>query len=921
MLFGRNAEIGRIEHLIRDACRALGGALVLRGEPGIGKSALLDGAEKLVEGVDVLRTRGAGPDAGLPFAGLFDLFRPVFDVLDRLPPAQREGLMSALGLAPPVRVDRFAIATGTLALLAAAADRRPLLVIVDDAQWLDDASMDAVLFAGRRLRHDRISFLFAVRTNEAPPGLVDGFEVLDLDALPAAEITTLAEASANIRLAPDVLRFLVGATGGNPLTIIETVRALDDAQLAGRTPLPTRLPRSISAVEIYHQRIARLGRPATQLLSLIALEPTNDPALLRTAASSFGLDRTPLLEELEGAALIELEYGNARLQHPLVRSALEGVLDPAALRASHRALGEALAERPDPTPAAWHLAAAATGPDQAVTALLERAGEAARSRSAYATAALAYERAAQLGVGDEDRSRHLLRAAEASRYAGRAEHGRRLLGEALDLAGSAATMSQIESEKARCELYFGRALNARQLFEDSAARIQDESPVESAVILAQAACAAVLTGDSIQAVGLARRAEAANADRPAQPVIELALGYALLHQGDVPASLTVLRRAARLTWELRANIDPDCLPFAVLALTWVGDIDEARSLANRVLAKARDESAFGYLCFIHYAAAYLEARTGHLVLASVLAAEGVSMAETTGATLWRYLSLCCLAFIEAAQGRTDECRAHAQEAIEIARAQEFAYPATIHDALGLLELSMGNPEQAITHLEPVNVRPGTNEPALGRPTGPDLVEAYLRCGRELPAGLLRQLEAVSSDQRFPAAAAAAERCLGLASGDAEFEDHFERSLSLQDEVNNPLMRARTEFCFGERLRRIGQRRRAREHLKRAHALFVELGAPLWASRVNEELRAAGGASRSNPPAGLADLTTQELQVAMAVAGGATNREAGAELYLSPKTIEFHLSQVYRKLGIRSRSQLAAHIVTRRDATERVAGSA
>jgi DNA-binding CsgD family transcriptional regulator len=376
----------------------------------------------------------------------------------------------------------------------------------------------------------------------------------------------------------------------------------------------------------------------------------------------------------------------------------------------------------------------------------------------------------------------------------------------------------------------------------------------------------------------------------------------------VARSLSVLRAAAELTWERRADIDPDCLPFAVLALTWVGDFDQARELINRLLPKARTESAFGYLCFLLYAAAYLEARTGHLVAASALAAEGVLVAETTSNSLWHYLSLCCLAFIEAAQGRDVECREHADTAVEMARQQEFAYPATIQDALGLLELSLGHAEQAIVHLEPVNVRPGSTQPTLGRPTGPDLIESYVRCGRELPETILAQLQMVSADERFPAAAAAAARCLGLAAVDEEMDRHFTRSLQLQARVSNPFALARTEFCYGERLRRAGRRKQAREHLLRAHALFVESGASVWASRVNDELRAAGGPARRSITGGIAELTPQEVQVALTVANGATNREAGAELYISPKTVEFHLSQIYRKLGIRSRSELTAEVV-------------
>ena len=884
-----------------------GSTLVVHGEPGIGKTALLDAAEQAAVGMRVLRTRGVDLDSEIPFGGLFDLFRPIFDVFDQVPPAQRAALKGALGLGPPVSADRFAISTGTLAVLSAASDRKPILVIVDDAQWLDDASMEGLLFASRRLRLDSVAFLFAVRDNERGTRLSGEFDGLWLRALREHEVAQLAAGIHDEPLAPQVSKFLVTATGGNPLTIIETIRALSDAQLSGRKQLPSTLPLGVSAVEIFRRRISRLDAEPAKILGLIAVDSTGDSAVLRRAAAHRGLAYRPPLEKLEAASLVKIEFGRPTLTHPLVRAALEGTIEPAELRASHRALAVVLADRPDPTACAWHLAAAATEPDESVAAALERAAEVAGGRSAYGAAALAFERSAGLSVSDEARAERLLRAAEAARYAGRADQGQRLLEQAQSYSATAPTMSLVECEKARGELYFGRALNARQLFENAAARVRDESPVQSALILAQAACAAVLTDDPVMAAKLAYQAKERVELDDGEPVVELALGYALLHQGDVARSLSVLRAAGELTWRRRDDIDPDCLPFAVLALTWVGDFDQARELINRLLPKARSESAFGYLCFLLYSASYLEARTGHLISAYALASEGVTVAETTSTTLWRYLSLCCLAFIEAAQGREEECREHAAIALDIARQQEFAYPATIQDALGLLELSLGHPDQAIVHLEPVNVRPGSTEPTLGRPTGPDLIESYIRSGRELPESIITQLKLVSDDDRFPAAAAAADRCLGLAAPETDLERHFERSLHLQSKVSNPFALARTEFCYGERLRRAGRRRQARAHLLAAHALFVELGAMVWAARVNDELRAAGGAVRGNTTQGVATLTPQELQVAITVAKGATNREAGAELYVSPKTIEFHLSQIYRKLGIRSRSELTAQM--------------
>jgi DNA-binding CsgD family transcriptional regulator len=905
VLFGRVAELASVTQLLRNARLSHGGALQISGEAGMGKSALLDAAEVSADDMLVLRTRGVEVDSQIPFAGLFDLFRPIFPVIEELPPAQRLSLQGALGLGPPLSADRFAIATGTLALLSAAADRRPVLATVDDAQWLDAPSRDALIFAARRLHLDAIAFLWAVRDNiDQHSG--SGFPELRLRPLDDVAARQLLEARLSRPVHTTAFRQLMTATGGNPLALIEVTRDLSEAQLTGREPLPAALPLGMSAVQVLRRRVEALDEDSTTVLLLLTLDPSGDAAVLQRAASFIQVDYGTALERLERESLIRLEFARPLLTHPLVRGAVEAVVDPARLRAAHRALADALTGRPDPTARAWHLAAAATEPVEEVASAMEEAARFAEGRSAYGSAARALERAAGLTPEHPRRAVRLLMAATAARLAGSSEEARRLLAQAAECADTSEASALVDCERARVELFYGDVRYAQQLMLSAASvlRVTDRSAAAS--IVGQAAFTALFAGDLSQAAQLAQAAQELEGPESSDPIIGLTLGVSLLHQGEIAAGFGNLLTAAELTERLRHRLDPDQVVFAALALTWVGEFGRARDLLSGLLGRAREEGAFGALCPVLYGAAYIEARTGHLIRAYALATEGLSVAEATANNFWRYFSLCCLAYIEAAQVREDESRAHADLALEIARQHGFGYPAPVLDALGLLELALGRPDEAVAYLRASNIRGGTDQPTFARLSGPDLVEAHVRAGHRLPPSLLDEVRAVSGDERFPGAAAVAWRCRGLLAPEEEIDACFTSALRLHQCVDNPFALARTELSYGERLRRAERRQDARHHLERAVELLTELGAGHWVTRGDAELRASG-AGEEPAREGLAALTPQELQVTLTVAQGKTNREAGAILYVSPKTVEFHLSQVYRKMGVRSRAELAAQV--------------
>jgi DNA-binding CsgD family transcriptional regulator len=568
----------------------------------------------------------------------------------------------------------------------------------------------------------------------------------------------------------------------------------------------------------------------------------------------------------------------------------------------------ALTGRPDPTARAWHLAASATEPVEEVAAAMEEAGRFAEERSAYGSAARAFERATGLTPDSSMRAARLLMAATAARLAGSSNEARRLLALAAESADTAEASAWIDCERARVELYHGDVGYAQQLMMSAASVIRLTDRSAAAGILGQAAFTALFAGDMGQSAKLAEDAQQLEGPESTEPVVGLALGLSLLHQGLIARSFESLLSAADLTGRHQHEIDPDYVVFAALALTWIGEFGRARALLAGQLVRARDQAASGVLCSVLYGAAYLEARTGHLIRAYALATEGVAVAEATSNNFWRYLSLCCLAYIEAAQVRERESREHVQQALEIARRHGFGYPAPALDALGLLELALGHADEAVTYLRASNVRGGTDQPTFARPSGPDLVEAYVRAGHHLPPpSLVEEVRAVSVNERFPGAAAVAWRCRGLLAAEEELDGCFTAALRLHQRLDNPFALARTELAYGERLRRAGRRDDARSHLRRAVELLTELGAGHWVTRGDAELQAAGGAEEESGREGLAALTPQELQVTLTVAQGRTNRETGAILYVSPKTVEFHLSQVYRKLGVHSRAELAAQV--------------
>jgi DNA-binding CsgD family transcriptional regulator len=892
VLVGREAETARVRRLVDSARRGHSDSLVLRGRPGVGKSALLLFAVEYGDGLTLLEARGVESESALPFAGLHELVRPLLSHIAALPAPQAAALRGALALAPSKATEsRFAVYAAVLGLLAVAAESSPVLCLVDDAQWLDPESAEALMFAARRLDADAVALLFAARTDDAtfePPGL----EELAVGALaPTASLELLA--AKRTPIAPDVAQRLVRETDGNPLALLESARALTDDQLMGREPLVGPLPIGPSAERLFSSRIEALSPGARQALLVAAAAYEADLGPILDAVRILG-GGPGGLEEAEAAGLVGVADARLSFSQPLVRSAVYAASPPADRRAAHRALADVL--RDDRR--AWHLAVSAFGPDEEIAQTLEAAAMAARRRTGFASAAAALDRAAALSEDSGGRARRMFLAADAARQAGQGERAVHMLEAAAECAEDGTLQIAIEHARGRVELLHGRTHAAQAILARAAQRIEDRDADHATAMLAEAAFAAMIGGDGPAAVVIAQKAQAL---RPGDGglvdlVTGLVLGTALFRTGSVSEGLALVVRAAELAeTSLDAGLEAEYVVHAAHVLAWVGEYRRARHLLDRVLRETRASGALGRLPWALYVSSDLDTRTGHWAAARADAWDASRIAADTANALWRSYALGCLAVLDAAQGREEECRANAAEAQAIARRLEIECPRKIADALGLLELGRGRPEEAIPHFE--NAGNAGSRLSLA-----DLVEAYVRAQRPVPSAVRELLAEVRPST--PAMLALKQRCQGLLASDDDFEVCFADALDAYDDVGMPFARARTELCFGERLRRAGRRVDSRGYLRAAAQRFASLGATPWSKRAEQELRASGEAVQRPSDDGRDRLTPQELQVALVVARGVTNREAGATLFLSPKTIDYHLGRVYRKLGVGSRTQLA-----------------
>jgi DNA-binding CsgD family transcriptional regulator len=899
MLFGREVEIARIDAMLDAARERRSGSLVLRGEAGIGKTALLEWAIERAEGFRVLRALGVESEAELAFAGVHQLVRPVMAAVTELPPPQARALRTALAIEDGAAQERLSVSLAILTLLAAASTEQPLLCVVDDAHWLDRASAEALTFVARRLQAEEVVMLFAVREPESAQFAAPGLSQLRLHGLPAVDARALITATAP-DLADRPAARIIELTHGNPLALLEIPRALTPQQRTGLAPLGERLPVGAEIERAFLARASALTRDAQRALLLVAAGDPGDADALLDALSAARLD-AEAVAEAEAAGLLRSE----RLDfcHPLARAAVYQTARPADRRAAHTALA-AVTREPDRR--AWHLAAAATNPDEEVASALEEAAAAARHRGGVAAEARALEQAALLTTDVEARAGRLLKAAFAAEAAGWLEHAERLLADVAKLTDDPELRARAVAR--RSYLLFDRA-EFDEAYTIALREAERSAPAEAALVLT--GVVRVLTRRFQIPAALAMAERASELGAAADPTSEAALDFlqnlawmqTLAGQRETPLALVN---------ELLDRVDPGSVVAIDVAnvFLYLESYDVARELLEGVVERTREADAPGILYYALDQLAKVETRAGSLTRAYALELECLELTPF-GDDVGLAACLAWLALVEGMLGRA-EASAHGKEALAVADPGGDHYNGVrTRGALGLQALGRGDAAAAIEWLEPAVTKVvdgGVLNPNWFR-LDADLIEALVRLGRVDDAERhLRRLEQQAESTRGRWARAAAARCRAFLSPDDELAEAFETALGLHDADASAFERARTELCYGERLRRAGRRRAAREQLRSALATLELIGAEPLAERARAELRATGEHIRRGEPTAVEQLTPQELTIAVVVAEGLSNRDVAARLFLSPKTVEFHLTRIYRKLEIHSRSELVRRIV-------------
>ncbi len=894
LLLGRDRELAILVAACRAASAGRGSTTVVAGEPGIGKTALLAAVATSDLAARVLRATGVEAESAVAFATLQALLWPLRDGLDELERGQAALLQSVLELGPSVSTSTFAIGAAVLGLLSSCDE--PLVAIVDDAHWSDVASQEALGFVGRRLEHERVALLVGVRTGATSLFDDRSFVRVDIAGLDAgAARSLLAQASPN--LAAPVAEQLLEACAGNPLGLLELPSVLTEGQREGIEPLPAALEAGPLVQRAFAARAAVLSDAARSALLLLAASGD-----AQTALAAIDADERIALVDGETAGLIS-RRGRPRFRHPLVKSAVYGAAAGAERRAAHRRLA-AVSEG---ARRAWHLAAAADGPDEGVAQALEAVAVQAGRSGGVAAQAQALERAAAM-TSDERRADRLLVAGQAWRRAGRIEHARELLGRALDLATDDDTRGRIQLERGLNRL---RALSYREAYEllsAEASRAAKTDPALAARLYAAVTLVANVYREAPPALASAEEAVRLAGRRGDEVELEalFALVSARMSRGLPPDDEDdeAVTRAAELLDkpELRTGEQPHWIAYSLAELE---RDEQARTLSDLALGEARAAGDVWSLCYGLYARAAVELVGGRLDAARTWAAEALPLAEQIGER-WR-LEQAQFVRVEIEGMRGSLATREDARVPSLAAGETPGAPdAVVALHLGRSLLALGRFEEATALLEVAAREFSAGTPrAWYRFITLDLAEAFAATRRRADAEVLVR-DAVPGIEgcRLVRPRARLARVRALLAPERAIDVAFAQALVLLEEVPHVLEHARIELCWGERLWECGRSGEAVPQLEHALARFDALGAVGWSERARRALEAATGSRRPIQPRRTDVLTAQELRVARHAAGGMRDREIAASLYLSPRTVESYLQSAYRKLGVSNRTQLA-----------------
>ena len=899
-----------IDGLLADARSGRSGVVVLHGEPGVGKSVLLDHAVELAGGFRILLATGVETEIDLAFAGMDQLVRPVLPLAERLPARQADALRGALGLIDPVSSDRFLVAAATLSLLSESAEDGPVLCVIEDAQWLDQPSSEVLAFAARRLDAEGIVLLAATR--EEPWSGLPALRLGGLELDDAGEL--LRERGFDV--APSVQARLVAETGGNALALVELAGSMSSEQLAAMVPLPRPLRLTPRVEHAFGVRVRRLPEATQTLLLVAAADDTGDPAVVFRAAAS--LDVQPdALDAARDAGLAEMDgTGRTVFPHPLVRAAVYQAATFSDRVRVHRALAGILEGEHHAARRAWHLAATAIGPDERIARDLERSAELARRRGGYAVASAAFERAGELSASSSDRARFLVEGARTAFRAGQADRAGGLADLAQPLVSDAVVADELTVLQGRVEFARESSLAAHDLLMRAAAGLAERDVHAAAAVVVEAARAAWSANDVSRLTEATTRLAELKlaADDPLADLVSTTIAIGYFFAGREADAVAGLRRGLD-TWLRgaaaggRVAHEPELVDAALAVVGFArvtGDDAAGLALGASLVDECRQR---GWAAWLPWALANMsltEAVAGRHGAALVSATEGLQLARDLG----QPTSICrcesVLAWLAAVRGEEDSCRDLAEDVVRLAETHGLATIAVSATwALGLLDLSLGRPEQAFDRLSDRTNGP-LAVPQFACLFLPDLAESTARAGRtDGLSDLLAFYDSWAGATEQPLAEADLHRCKALLDDEAAGQ-HYADALRLYERVGSdgrPFDRARTQLLYGEWLRRSRRRVEARAQLAAAFATFQRLGAGPWADRAEAELRATGQRLR-RPDEARVRLTPQEMRVVRLVAEGGSNQEVAAKLFLSPRTVGYHLYKAFPKLGVTSRAELA-----------------
>ena len=912
-LTGRRSESEALDELV-DAVRAgESRALVVRGEPGVGKTALLEYVAEQASGFRVLRAAGVQSEMELAYAGVHQLLGPMLDRLERLPEPQSDALRTAFGLSPGSAPDRFFIGLAVLSLLSDVAEEQPLICLVDDEQWLDRASAEALAFVARRLEAESVGLVFAIRgTGDDLAGLPE----LVIEGLGEEDARALLDSALTGPLDVRVRDQIVTEAGGNPLALLELPRGVTPAELAGGFALPGAVPLSGRIEESFRRRLDALPAETRRLLQLAAADPVGEPSLLWHAAERLAIGPEAATLAVE-AGLIEFE-ARVRFRHPLVRSAAYRSASQRERQDAHRALAEVTDPEIDPDRHAWHRAQAAPGPDEDVAEELERSAGRAQARGGLAAAAAFLERAAMLTPEPARRAQRLLAAARVKRDAGALDAALGLL-VAVDAGPLDALLTaEVEHLRGQIALEQQRGGDAARLLLSAAKRLEPLNADLARETHLEALTAAMWAADLDSPGGMLAAAEAARAapagPEPPRAVDVLLDGLALRLTEGYAAAAPTLSRGLELALAPEVGTDgvgrrlglAGSRPGTAVAVE-LWDADAWHFLAARQVQVARDTGALVQLRLALHFAAGADLLAGELTAAELMIEEDRLVAEATGNAPIAYTEMMLAAW------RGQEARASAliEATLQEAAARGLGrFVLLASYASSVLYNGLGRHDAAREAAWRVFER---DLVANGAFVVPELAEAASRIGDV--ASLEAALEWLSERTRLTPtewSLGIEARVRALLSEGEVADDLYRESIERLGRTRVRVELGRAHLVYGEWLRRENRRVDARGQLRTAHELLASMGAEAFAERARRELLATGETVRKRTVETRGDLTAQEAQIARLARDGLSNPEIGTRLFISPRTVQYHLRKVFLKLGIRSRTQLDG--VLPRDAT-------